>query len=79
MRLLYKKTLGRNVVHGSDSPENGKREIGKHAFLASLVQNSSFLLSSYTALPLNLSSSHERGKVNFVLVSKFHTSWLKCI
>lgn len=21
--------LGRNVVHGSDSPENGKREIGK--------------------------------------------------
>lgn len=51
-------------------------------FWHSLVQNSSFLLSSYTALPLNLSSSRERGKVNFVLVSKFHTcalSWLKCI
>ena len=26
---LMMKIFGRNVVHGSDSPENGKREIGK--------------------------------------------------
>lgn len=32
-------------------------------FWHSLVQNIYFLLSSYTALPLNLSSSRERGKV----------------
>lgn len=25
-------TFGRNVVHGSDSPENGKREIGKASY-----------------------------------------------
>ena len=24
--------LARNVVHGSDSPENGKREIGKASY-----------------------------------------------
>lgn len=28
--MLY--LLGRNVVHGSDSPENGKREIGKVSY-----------------------------------------------
>lgn len=26
-------TFGRNIIHGSDSPENGEREIGKASYI----------------------------------------------
>ncbi len=32
--LKCSKACGRNVVHGSGSPENGEREIGKTSILA---------------------------------------------